>query len=123
MSKQFEELEVWQLSRILVKQVYLLTNKTSSLSKDYGFIDQIRRASISVMNNIAEGYERKTDKEFIQFLYIAKSSCGEVRSMLYIASDLEYIDKLQFDNLLEQTQRISKSLSGFIKYLNQSKPI
>ncbi|MDO8609175.1 MAG: four helix bundle protein, partial [bacterium] len=87
-------------------------------SKDYSYKDQIQRACISVMNNIAEGFERKGDKEFKHFLFIAKGSCGEVRSMLYIALELNYISQNNFNNLYNLTIEISKILSGFIKSLN-----
>ena len=80
--KQFEDLPVWQESRDLVKQIYELTSK-SCFQKDFGFKDQIQRASISIMNNIAEGFEKDNNTEFIRFLYFSKGSAGEVRSMLY----------------------------------------
>ena len=83
-------------------------------------VRQIRRASISISSNIAEGFERNTDKEFIQFLYIAKASAGEVRSQLYLASDLNYIEKVEFEELFKNVSDISKLISGFIKYLNDS---
>ena len=114
--KRFEDLEVWQLSRLLVKDIYLMT-QSGNMVKDFGFCNQVQRAALSIMNNIAEGFERKSSKEFVQFLFIAKSSCGEVRSMLYVAQDIGYIDIESFSKLLKQTETISKSLSGFIKYL------
>jgi len=98
-----------------------LTNKIYAAFKDcrdYSFRDQIQRAVISIMNNIAEGYERKGNKEFKQFLFIAKGSCGEVRSMLYPALDLDYISKEKFDNFKNQTIKIARMLSGLIKTLN-----
>ena len=90
--KQFEDLPIWVDSRKLVHSIYKLTSK-SKFSKDYGFKDQIQRAAISIMNNIAEGFERDSNTEFIRFLIYSKGSAGEVRSMLYIAKDLEYINK------------------------------
>lgn len=81
---------------------------------------QIRRATISISSNIAEGFERNTDKEFIQFLYIAKGSAGEVRSQLYIALDLKFISEIQFKELSNEIVEISKLISGLIKYLHQS---
>ena len=85
--QKFEDIVTWQESRILVNDMYEIFNKC----KDYAFRDQIQRAVVSIMNNIAEGYERGGNREFARFLYIAKASCAEVRSMLYIALDLEYI--------------------------------
>jgi four helix bundle protein len=115
--KSFEEINSWQKSRIFNKKIYLAT-ENSNFKKDFDFVRQIRRASISISSNIAEGFERNTDKEFIYFLYVAKASAGEVRSQLYLAFDLEYIIKEEFEMLLESITEISKLLSGFIKYLS-----
>jgi four helix bundle protein len=112
--EKFENLIVWQKSRVLCKSIY----KSFSLSNDFGFNNQIQRASVSIMNNIAEGFERKSNKEFRQFLYIAKGSCGEVRSMLHLAGDLEKIEKENCELLKTQSEEISKILSGLIKSLN-----
>ena len=90
-AKRFEELWIWQQARELVKEIYQ-DFKTGPGSKDFGFRGQIQDAGISVMNNIAEGFERRTDPEFSRFLDIAKGSCGEVRSMYYSAEDLDYLD-------------------------------
>ncbi|MFH6933951.1 four helix bundle protein [Flavobacterium sp. FlaQc-30] len=116
--KSFEEINSWQKSRIFNKKIYLIT-ENSNFKKDFDFVRQIRRASLSISSNIAEGFERNTDKEFIYFLYVAKASAGEVRSQLYLAFDLEYIIKEEFKMLLESITEISKLLSGFIKYLSQ----
>jgi len=113
----FEEINSWKKSRIFNKRIYLIT-ENSNFKKDFDFVRQIRRASISISSNIAEGFERNTDKEFIYFLYVAKASAGEVRSQLYLAFDLEYIIKEEFEILLESVTEISKLLSGFIKYLS-----
>ena len=86
-------------------------------AKDWGLKDQIRRASVSVMSNIAEGFSRQTDKEFIQFLYIAKGSVSEVQSHLYVAFDLSYINKETFENLLDKTEEIANLIGGFVRYL------
>lgn len=91
--------------------------KTFSGLKDYGFKDQVCRASVSVMNNIAEGFERKSHKDFEKFLYIAKGSCGEVRSLLALALDLRYINKDKYKNMGEEALQISRLLSGLIKSL------
>jgi four helix bundle protein len=113
----FEEINSWQKSRIFNKRIYLIT-ETANFKKDFDFVRQIRRASISISSNIAEGFERNIDKEFVYFLYVAKASAGEVRSQLYLAYDLEYIIKEDFETLLESVTEISKLLSGFIKYLS-----
>ncbi|MBY0486443.1 MAG: four helix bundle protein [Flavobacteriaceae bacterium] len=113
----FEEINSWQKSRIFNKRIYQIT-ENQNFKKDFDFVRQIRRASISISSNIAEGFERNTDKEFIYFLYVAKASAGEVRSQIYLAFDLQYITKLEFEELLESVTEISKLLSGFIKYLS-----
>ncbi|MFM9827059.1 four helix bundle protein [Flavobacterium sp.] len=113
----FEEINSWQKSRIFNKRIYQIT-ENSNFKKDFDLVRQIRRASISISSNIAEGFERNTDKEFIYFLYVAKASAGEVRSQIYLAFDLEYIAKHEFDELLESVTEISKLISGFIKYLS-----
>ena len=114
----FEDLPVWQSTRELGALVYK-TAAEGKLSKDYGLRNQIQRAVVSIMNNIAEGYERKSDKEFERFLYISKGSCGEVRSMLYIAHDLKYISKNDQYICYNLSVEISKLLSGFIKSLKK----
>jgi len=114
--KSFEELEVWKNARLFCKAVYDQTNNVD-FNKDFGLKDQIRRASISVVSNIAEGFERETDKEFGRFLYIAKASAGEVRAQLYIAYDLNYIDTESFEDLKEKITVISKMISKYITYL------
>ena len=116
----FEDIESWKMARLLVKDIYHLTNSTS-FAKDMGFSCQIQRAAVSVMSNIAEGFERKTNKEFIQFLYIAKGSVGEVRSLLYAALDIKYISEDNCDLLYERSQTIAQKISAFIKYLESSK--
>lgn len=114
--ERFEDLEIWQLARKLVQSIYKLTSQ-SKFSRDFSLVNQIQRSTISIMSNIAEGFERKSKKEFIQFLYTAKGSCGELRSQLYIALDLTYISKNDFDENYRIAEQISKSLAGFIKYL------
>jgi len=113
----FEEINSWQKARIFNKRIYQISENLH-FKKDYDLVRQIRRASISISSNIAEGFERNTDKEFIYFLYVSKASAGEVRSQLYLAFDLEYITKQEFDELLDSVSEISRLLSGFIKYLN-----
>ena|SRR6266567_1971266 len=109
----FEDIIAWQKSRILVVDIYQVFKN----SKDYSFRDQIQRAAVSIMNNIAEGYERKGNKEFVKFLYIAKGSCAEVRSMLYLALDLHCINKDEFEKMYQQAIEISRMLSGLVKTL------
>ena len=103
----------WQKAKQLTVAVYYHFSEC----KDYSFKDQIRRASVSIMNNIAEGYERNTNKEFKQFLYISKGSFGEVRSILYLAHDLHYLDQKSYTQLHNDSTEIAKILSGFIKTL------
>jgi four helix bundle protein len=111
---QFEEIIAWQKAKQLSAELYLLFKN----NKDYSFRDQICKASVSIMNNIAEGFERNSDKEFKHFLYIAKGSTGEVRSMLYLADELNYINAKKVTELLETSLEISRLLSGFIKTLS-----
>lgn len=113
----FEEINSWQKARIFNRKIYVIT-ENQSFKKDFDLARQIRRASVSISSNIAEGFERNTDKEFIYFLYVAKASAGEVRSQLYLAFDLEYIKKQEFEQLLESVTEISRLLGGFIKYLS-----
>jgi four helix bundle protein len=111
--ERFEDIIAWQKAKELTVQIYFLFEN----SKDFGFKDQIQRASVSVMNNIAEGFERKSNNEFKQFLFIAKGSCGEVRSMLYLAKELKKISDNDFKLLFALSEEISKILSGLIKTL------
>ena len=117
--KKFEDLEFWQKARELSRKVYAITNETP-LNKDYSLKDQIRRSSGSIMDNIAEGFERSGNREFIQFLSIAKSSAGEVQSQLYRLLDQEYIDQQTFDGLYKLCGEIGKMIMGLIKYLNKT---
>ncbi len=110
---KFEDIIAWQKGKEITLDIYSVFKNC----RDYSFRDQIQRASVSVMNNIAEGFERQSNKELRQFLYIAKGSCGEIRSMLYLALDLGYVSKNKYDKLCEQTTQISKILAGFIKTL------
>jgi four helix bundle protein len=111
--ERFEDIIAWQKAKELAVKIYRLFET----SKDYSFKDQIQRASVSVMNNIAEGFERKTNNEFKQFLFIAKGSCGEVRSMLILAKELNKIEKNKAEELYSLSEEISKIISGFIKTL------
>jgi four helix bundle protein len=111
--ERFEDIIAWQKAELLAIEVYNYFNN----SKDFGFREQIQRAAVSIMNNIAEGFERGTNKEFIHFLFIAKGSCAEVRSMLHLARKLEKVDELKHSELLIQAEEISKIISGLIKSL------
>ena len=114
-----EDLVTWQLARELSKDIYVNTN-TPEFLKDYRFCAQIRAAVGSIMDNIAEGFEREGNKEFIQFLYIAKGSCGEVKSQLYRASDVGYITNEKFCELLSKTKDVKEKITSLIRYLKQS---
>ncbi len=120
MPRSFEELEVWQRALELSKMIYALTD-TAGFKKDYSLTDQIRRASVSVLSNIAEGFERGSNMEFLQFLYIAKGSCGEVRSQLYLAKELEYIEEKDFKRAYNLCKDVASQLSAFINYLKGSR--
>jgi len=115
----FEDLEVWKEARKLTNEIYRVTGN-SVFSKDFGLRDQIRRAAVLVMSNVAEGFERGGNQELIQFLFIAKGSCGEARSQLYIAKDQGYIRDEKFNNLFKSFKRLSVMLSNFIKHLKES---
>ena len=116
-ARQFEDLNVWQDARQLVGAIYS-ASKARAFSQDFGLRDQIRRAAVSTMSNIAEGFERGTRKEFVQFLNIAKASNGEVRSQLHVALDQKYINETEFKTLCETAVTLSKKLSAFIRYLD-----
>ena len=117
--KRFEDLEAFQMTRELTRQLYRVTG-TGRFARDYGLRDQITRAAISVMSNVAEGFERGGDKEFLQFLSLAKGSCGEIRAQLYVGIDQGYIDEQQFTTLVDQASRIGRALAGLMKYLRES---
>ena len=114
--ERFEDLEIWKLARRLVKHVYELTRR-QGFSKDYGLKDQIRRSSVSVMNNISEGFESRTNKRFIDYLGRSKASCGETRSVLFLALDCKYISKTEFNNVYSQCIMISKKTRSLMNYL------
>ena len=103
----FEEIIAWQKAKTLAVEIY----QTFEGSKDFGFKDQIQRASVSIMNNIAEGFDRQTNKEFRQFLFIAKGSCSEVRSMLDLSEDITSLKQERVELLVAQTVEISKILT------------
>lgn len=117
MTKSFEEFEVHKKSVLLTKQVFRILNK-SSIEKEFGFRDQIKRAVISITNNIAEGSEYNNNKQFIRFLKIAKGSCAEVRNMLILARELEFCSQDEIQESLQLSIEISQNISNFIKYLD-----
>ena len=117
-AQQFEDLHVWQDARDLVREIYKVT-KQRGFRGDFSLRDQITRACTSTMSNVAEGFERGSRKEFIQFLNIAKASNGEVRSQLYVALDQEYLDQRAFDTLRESALALSRRIAKFISYLEQ----
>ena len=117
--KNFEDLEIWKDARALTRGIYHLT-RDSKFSKDFGLRDQIRRAAVSIMSNIAEGFERGGNQEFIQFLYVAKASCGEVRSQLYVALDQSYVTSKDCDDASKSFRRLSIMISNLIDYLKTS---
>jgi four helix bundle protein len=117
--KRFEDLESWKKSRKLTNLIYEATG-TGRFKRDFGLKDQIRRASISILSNIAEGFERGGDKEFLQFLAVAKGSCGEVRAQLYVAVDQGYLSQDLFETLSNEADEIGRLISGLMKYLSRS---
>ncbi|MBD2409532.1 four helix bundle protein [Nostoc calcicola FACHB-389] len=117
----FEDLKVWQKGIDLVKQIYIRT-KEGELSKDFGLRDQLRRASVSIPTNIAEGFERYSRKEYLNFLNIAKGSAGEVRSLLRVALEVGYLDQPTYTQLSNQAIELSRMLSNQIQSINQSMP-
>lgn len=117
--QNFEDLEIWKEARCLTREIYKLS-KTPRFSKDFSLRDQMRRAAVSMMSNIAEGFERGGNQEFVQFLYVAKASCGEVRSQLYVAVDQEYIEQNVADSLLIILKRLSVMIKHLIDYLKRS---
>jgi four helix bundle protein len=117
--ERFEDLESWKRAREVTKDIYSVSSK-GKFSKDFALVNQIRRSAVSILSNIAEGFERNGDKEFIQFLAIAKGSCGEARVQLYVASDQEYIGEKDFHEIRNKLIETSRMISGLIKYLRES---
>jgi four helix bundle protein len=117
--ERLEDLDGWKLARALTSLIYNASG-TGEFSRDFALRDQIRRAAISIVSNIAEGFERDGDKEFLQFLSLAKGSCGEVRAQLYLALDRAYISQEQFTNLCSKAVELSRVIAGLIHYLKNS---
>jgi four helix bundle protein len=120
--KRFEEIEAWQKARELTKLVYQLTTQ-GEWARDYGLRDQIRRATVSAMSNIAEGFERRSSADFARFLVMAKGSAGEVRSQLYVALDLEYLGRPAFLSAFKLAETTSRMIAGLTSYLKGKKAI
>jgi four helix bundle protein len=118
--RSFEDMDVWRQSRALVRKIFDLTRR-ASFKQDRWLKYQMRAAAGSLMSNVAEGFERNGNKEFVQFLIIAKGSAGELRSQLYIAADQQFLGPRDFEVLKSECVCISRSLSGLIRYLNASK--
>ena len=117
--KDFEELAIFQKARELSKKIYPVTNK-DVFKSDYRFVQQIRAAAGSIMDNLAEGFERGGNKEFLNFLYIAKGSCGEVRSQLIRANDVGYLTEEEYNELYTKCRKLSAGIMNFIKAIKAS---
>ena len=115
--ERFEDIKAWQEARVLVGMVYAAVGADRGFGSDFGFREQIQGAAVSVMSNIAEGFSRRSTKEFTQFLFIAKGSAAEVQSQLYVALDQGYINEEKFDELYSKSDEVARLLSGFIRYL------
>jgi four helix bundle protein len=116
--RRFEDIEAWKKARELVREVYKICGE-GRLSKDFGLRDQLCRAAVSSMSNIAEGFSRNSDKDFSHFLDMAKGSALEVQSLLYVALDIEYIEKSEFDRLSHLADATASIIGGFISYLRK----
>jgi four helix bundle protein len=116
---RFEDIEAWKKGRELRKAVYRYS-KRREFAQDYALKDQIRRAAISITSNIAEGFERDGNREFVQFLSIAKGSCGEVRDHLYVALDEAYITEAEFGSLQAACFEVGRLIAGFMDYLGRT---
>lgn len=117
---KFEDIIAWQKALDLSDLVYSYSNK-DNFSRDFGLRDQMRRAAVSVVSNIAEGFEREGNNQFIYFLLVAKASAGELRAQLYIAKNQKYITKEEFELINNKVLEVSKTISGFISYLRTQK--
>ena len=117
--QRIEDIIAWQKARELVVEIYRLTNVSENFKKDFGLREQIRRAAVSAMSNIAEGFGRNSDKEMSNFLNIASGSIAEVQSQLYVALDLKYIERGSFDSVYLLADEASRLLTAFMKYLRK----
>ena len=117
--ERFEDLEIWQLARSIANEVYDQSDK-GAFGKDFVLRDQVRRAVVSIFSNIAEGFERNGNREFLQFLSVAKASCGEVKAQLIFAKDREYISDAEFEATIVRVNSLAKQTGGFSKYLRKT---
>lgn len=117
--KNFDQLEVWQEARSLVRETYAISNK-GSFSRDFGLREQVRKSGVSIMSNIAEGFDRNGTAEFVQFLAVAKGSVAELRSQLYVAADQGYINKESFEQLSARAVKTGRMIGGLMNYLRRS---
>lgn len=117
--ERFEDIKSWKLARKVTNKIFDLSD-TGRFERDYALKQQIRKSSLSILSNIAEGFEREGNREFINFLSIAKGSCGEARAQMYIAFDRGYVDRKEFDKTQSDLKQISRLISGFMNYLRQS---
>lgn len=115
----FEDLPIWKESRVIANAIYHQSS-VGAFASDYGLRDQIRRAAVSIMSNVAEGFDRESNKEFVRFLSIAKASLAEVRSQLFLALDLAYIPSDDHSKLNEQLKKLGAEIAGFMRYLEQN---
>ena len=116
--RRFEEIRAWQTARDLTRRVYEISNQ-GVLARDFGLRNQMRRASVSIMSNIAEGFESDTQQQFIRYLGHAKASAGELRAQLYVALDVGYFEEAEFTHLFDQAEKCSRQLGAFIAYLER----
>lgn len=116
--ERFEDIEAWKEARELVNMIYDISAE-GEFSKDFNLKDQIRSAAVSIMSNISEGFDRGTNKEFIQFLVVARASASEVKSQLYVALDQKYIDRSKFEAIYNQATAVINLIDGFIRYLKK----
>jgi len=114
--QRFEDIRAWQTARVLTRQIYEASNQ-GAFARDFGLRDQMRRAAVSIMSNVAEGFESDGQRQFIKYLGYAKGSAGEVRAQLYVALDAGYLDRHQFEQLFDLAEKCSRQLSKFIGYL------
>ncbi len=115
----FEELYIWQKAVEYAKEIYLITDR-KGLRNDYGLKDQMRRVSVSISTNIAEGFERRSRKEYLNFLNIAKGSSGEMRSLIYVAFEIGYIDEVEHKHLREKAKFLSGSITNHMNAINKA---